>query len=126
MDRAFEVSEWIRYADNDTSVVNILATHHPLLLEIICYHCQQSAEKMLKAFWIHANKKPPKTHDLELLRAECEIIANSFAELFHECERLNRYSSQPRYPLGLEIVKLIIFIIGHIKTPFKIAIIQHS
>ena len=44
------VNEWLKYANNDLEAANHLLTLHPLKLEIICYLCQQSAEKMLKAF----------------------------------------------------------------------------
>ena len=65
--------------------------------------CQQSAEKMLKAFWLYSDVFPPKTHALELLRNKCEAFNATFIELVGECIRLNDYSSQPRYPFNLEI-----------------------
>ena len=77
----------------------------PTPLEIICYHCRQSAEKALKAFLIHSKIKPEKTHDLESLRNECIKINESFVELEDECLRLNRYSSQPRYPMTIELTE---------------------
>jgi HEPN domain-containing protein len=45
------VAEWLRYANNDI----IVAKHcfedlHPKQTEIASYHCQQCAEKALKAF----------------------------------------------------------------------------
>ena len=97
------VNEWLKYARNDFEAANHLLTLHPLKLEIICYLCQQSAEKMLKAFWLYSEILPPKTHDLELLRSKCEEIDASFIDLSGECVRLNDYSSQPRYPFNLEI-----------------------
>ena len=97
------VNEWLKYANNDLEAANHLLTLYPLKLEIICYLCQQSAEKMLKAFWLYSEIFPPKTHDLELLRSKCEEFDASFFELVGECIRLNDYSSQPRYPFNLEI-----------------------
>ncbi|MCL2059180.1 MAG: HEPN domain-containing protein [Oscillospiraceae bacterium] len=102
MDKAI-VKEWLKYASNDLEAANHLLSLHPLKLEIICYLCQQSAEKMLKAFWLYSDVFPPKTHDLELLRNKCEEFHASFLELAGECIRLNDYSSQPRYPFNLEI-----------------------
>ena len=98
------VKEWLKYASNDLEAANHLLTLYPLKLEIICYLCQQSAEKMLKAFWLYSDIFPPKTHDLELLRSKCEEFDASFLELTDECIRLNDYSSQPRYPFSLEII----------------------
>ena len=105
MDRLTETNEWIKYATDDLEVVNILTSHNPPKLEIICYHCQQSAEKMLKAFLVFSNVRPPKKHELDLLCDMCEDIDNSFINIADICDRLNPYSSQPRYPLGLEITE---------------------
>ena len=105
MDKRDAVCEWLKYADNDLEAARQLLTFHPPKIEIICYLCQQSAEKVFKAFWIFLGKYPIKTHDLELLRNGCEEVDYSFAELAIECSRLNDYSSQPRYPFGLELTE---------------------
>ena len=105
MDKHDEVKEWILYANNDLEAVHQLLTFNPPKIEIICYHCQQSAEKMLKAFWVYFEIKPPKTHELHLLLEKCKEIDASFGKIAEECSRLNIYSSQPRYPLGLEITE---------------------
>ena len=98
------VAEWIRYSDTDFATAKHLYENmRPVPLEIICYHCQQSAEKALKAYWIFSNMKPPRTHDLILLRNECEKIDKSFEAIVENCVNLNDYSSQPRYPMEMEI-----------------------
>ena len=104
MDKA-TVQEWLKYANNDFEAANHLLTLYPLKLEIICYLCQQSAEKMMKAFWLYYDVFPPRTHDLELLRSKCEEYYASFIEIAAECTRLNDYSSQPRYPFSLDITE---------------------
>jgi HEPN domain-containing protein len=105
MDRYEEASEWLGYSKNDLEAANQLMTFHPPKVEIICYLCQQSAEKALKAFLVYFETKPPKVHDMEQLRSLCESIDNSFSEVFNECSRLNDYSSQPRYPFGIELTE---------------------
>ena len=100
------VAEWIKFSDADLTTAKYLYDNmRPAPLEIICYLCQQSAEKALKAFWIYSNMKPPKTHDLILLRTECEKIDKSFDEITEKCVNLNNYSSQPRYPFEIEITE---------------------
>ena len=74
-------------------------------VEIICDHCQQSAEKMLKAFLVYSNANPPKKHDLDVLCDMCKDIDEAFSDLFDLCDRLNPYANQPRYPFGLEITE---------------------
>jgi HEPN domain-containing protein len=43
-----EAQEWQRLAAMDLNTAEYLQNMSPLPLEIICYHCQQSAEKYLK------------------------------------------------------------------------------
>jgi HEPN domain-containing protein len=102
MDR-FIVKEWIAFSDMDLASAKFLRGMNPLPLEIICYLCQQSAEKVLKAYWLYSGEDPPRTHDLASLREKCETSDISFRDIFQECDRLNHYSSQPRYPSGLEL-----------------------
>ena len=105
MDRLDEVREWLKFSDNDMAAVLQLSSFHPPQIEIICYLCQQSAEKALKAFWVYSGMKPQRTHDMELLRAECEQHEIRFSQIAEECFRLNDYSSQPRYPSGIELLE---------------------
>jgi len=98
------VKEWIKFSDMDLETAqHLYKTMNPAPFEIICYHCQQSAEKMLKGFLIYSEIKPSKTHDLELLRSKCENIDKDFNKISEQCVRLNDYSSQPRYPMEIEI-----------------------
>ena len=98
------VKEWIKFSDRDLETAkHLYDSMRPQPLEIICYHCQQSAEKALKAFLIHSRIKPEKTHNLNSLRNECEKIDESFADIAKKCVDLNDYSSQPRYPMEIEI-----------------------
>ena len=81
-------------------------TMHPKPLEIICYHCQQSAEKILKSFLVSNKIDPPKTHDLQLLRKMCEDINDKFQLLYDVCKDLNPYGVQPRYPNEIEVLEI--------------------
>lgn len=103
MDKNSIVKAWCDFANNDLITAKYLLGLHPLKLEIICYHCQQSAEKILKGFLIDKNIDPPKTHDLRLLRRMCEEIADSFDDIEEACVRLTAYSVQPRYPMEIEL-----------------------
>ena len=97
------VDEWLRYADNDLKAAHILANHHPMQLEIICYHCHQAAEKALKAFLLFSNSIPTRTHSLENLVDLCREITDEFDDIVIDCEYLNPFGVQPRYPFGLEL-----------------------
>ena len=58
------VGEWFKFADNDIDTVLVLKEMRPQHWEIICYHCEQAAEKYLKSFLVSKEQIPPKTHDL--------------------------------------------------------------
>lgn len=98
------VEEWLKFAENDLEAVRILSSHHPMQLEIICYHCQQAAEKALKAYLLFNGFVPPKTHNLENLADSCIELSSEFNDIIEECEYLNPFGVQPRYPFGFELV----------------------
>ena len=100
------VAEWFKYANMDFLSAEHLLTLHKLPLEIICFHCQQAAEKYLKGYLVFKNTvEPPKTHDLVLLRIECMETDIRFESISRACEVLTRYGVQSRYPNEMEITK---------------------
>jgi len=98
------VKEWYRFAMRDFAVAkHLFDTMYPKPLEIICYQCQQSAEKFLKGFLISNEIEAPRTHDLIELYRICAKININFEKLRDLCEKLTRYGSQPRYPEEIEV-----------------------
>jgi len=92
-------SEWLRYAHNDIVVAkHCFEDLHPKQTEIASYHCQQCAEKALKAFLIYKDIEPPKIHDLKLLCKMCLDIDGSFADIAVLCAHLTPYGVTVRYP----------------------------
>jgi len=69
-------------------------------IEIILYHCQQGAEKSLKAFIVQNGLFPPKTHDLQELRLICKQWDAKFdyTRLSNHCDYLDPYGVVVRYP----------------------------
>jgi HEPN domain-containing protein len=98
MDRAEELRQWFFLADEDLRAAEILSNHYPTPDSIICFHCQQSAEKYLKGFLLENNAEPPKIHDLAELLERCEQIRPAFSAVESQCDFLNRYSVLPRCP----------------------------
>jgi len=106
-------NEWLKYANNDL----IVAKHcfedlHPKQTEISSYHCQQCAEKSLKAFLSYKNIKFEKIHDLKVLNKLCQDNDNSFMQIITQCAHLTPYAVAVRYPNELspseDMVKLAI------------------
>lgn len=101
-----EVKEWLDFAKMDlSSTRHLYETFYPRPLQIICYHCQQAAEKALKAV-IVAKGKPggmPKMHDLEFLLSQMKNYTDIKEELWDYAEALTPYGIEIRYPGGTEI-----------------------
>jgi len=73
----------------------------------VCFLCQQSAEKALKAFLRRNGEKITrkfKIHLLPILLESCVKIDKDFKILSEQCLILNEYYAPTRYPeiLGLE------------------------
>ena len=98
------LQEWLDKANNDLRAAEYLSTmHHPTPDEIICFHCQQSTEKHLKAFIFYQDIEPEKTHELEELYLKCMEYNTSFSSLLLKLQFLNKYAVMPRYPNELKI-----------------------
>lgn len=93
------VQEWIDRAEGDfnTAVRESRVRKLPNY-DAVCFHCQQCAEKYLKAFLQQRSTLFPKTHDLiELLElcVSCEHRSESQRE---SLLRLRQYAVDYRYP----------------------------
>jgi HEPN domain-containing protein len=59
--------EWVRKAEKDYRAAARLAASRESFPDQICFFCQQSAEKYLKALLEELSRSIPKTHDLDQL-----------------------------------------------------------
>jgi len=90
---------WIEKAENDITSARYLAENmRPAPVEIICFHCQQAAEKYLKAYLVYNDQEPPKTHDLIELAKLCNNFNKTFYILISKCEFLLPFATRTRYP----------------------------
>ena len=63
-----EVARWLAQADIDRGAAEALAlSGRPELGPALAFHCQQDAEKIMKATLVRLGIAPPKTHDLVYL-----------------------------------------------------------
>lgn len=89
---------WIGKADNDLlNIENNLAAER-VPWDTVCFHAQQAAEKLLKAFLVHHGHIPAKTHDLIFLLDSCVKVDRGLEEVQADCRSLNEYSARTRYP----------------------------
>jgi len=100
-----EASKWQRLANMDLKTAKYLTNMKPLPIEIICYHCQQSAEKYLKGYLVFCGITPPKMHDLDELCKLCAKYSDTFKDIADQCSDLTAYGVQPRYPAEIILDK---------------------
>lgn len=105
MDNNKIYSEWFEFARRDLESAKFLLNMYPKPIEIICYHCEQSAEKYLKGYLIKSDNKVERTHDLVLLNNKCKVLDESFDMIEDECIELVPYGVQVRYPYQLEVME---------------------
>ncbi|MDR1919563.1 MAG: HEPN domain-containing protein [Tannerellaceae bacterium] len=102
------LKEWLYLADMDLDSAQLLREWRPAHHEIICYHCQQAAEKYLKGFLYAQDIEPPRIHDIGELCFLCAGINASFDLLRDECVYLTGFATQPRYPQELNITEAMV------------------
>jgi len=90
------VLQWIEKADEDSLVVHQLFEADSIARGTIGFHCQQAAEKYLKAFLIFHGIEPERTHNLEFLLARCSDIDTIFSAI--DLLNLTDYGVEARYP----------------------------
>jgi HEPN domain-containing protein len=96
---ALELEKWVARAEADYEAALDLARRrkHPLPAEV-CFHCQQCAEKYLKAFLVARGVPFPRIHDLIALKNLCVVHEGAF-ELIHDLlDSLSGYDVAVRYP----------------------------
>jgi HEPN domain-containing protein len=67
-------------------------------LDTAVYHCQQAAEKALKAYLTLQDAPFEKIHDLTVLIEQCSGFNEGFKELLGYSEILTPYATAFRYP----------------------------
>ena len=89
-------SGWLRKADSDLSNA-ALCLAAGTALDTACFHCQQAAEKALKAYLVANNEPFPFIHDLKRLLDCCVRVDSSFQTLESMATRLTPFAVLTRY-----------------------------
>jgi HEPN domain-containing protein len=91
--------EWLKFAKDDFEVgQSILITFKERYVGIVAYHFQQSAEKALKSFLIFKGQLVPRSHNLNVLLEQCELLDIDFKTIRTQADALNPFSTKTRYP----------------------------
>jgi HEPN domain-containing protein len=91
--------DWIKKATEYFQTCKILIKNEHFPSSVVCFHSQQIAEKMIKAYLTKNNIEFPKTHDVVLLIDKyCIPEKQNFSAIREECLLLTDYGILPRYP----------------------------
>ncbi|MBU2500046.1 HEPN domain-containing protein [bacterium] len=91
-------NQWLDKAGDDLNAAQALFDHGGDLWPIVAFHCQQSAEKNLKAMLTSLQVEFSKTHDIAILLDSLEGIDGEIGQTLRPAEALTVYGVQVRYP----------------------------
>lgn len=96
-------SEWVFKAEDDYRSAEALLYEIEIpVIDTACFHCQQCAEKYLKAYLTEHEIDFPRHHDLIRLLGLCLDLDESFETIRDHLRRLEHYGVVIRYP-GLTV-----------------------
>lgn len=99
-----DVAEWLRFVKMDQNTAcHLFESMHPQPLEIICFHCQQAAEKAIKALFILKEIEVIKIHDLAILLYKIEAFFSVPVAVKNAGDDLTPFAATFRYPQSPDI-----------------------
>lgn len=95
--------EWLDKAERDIKSAKILKEHE-CGNDVVAFHCQQAAEKLMKAYLIVKGQGLASTHSLIYLCKLCEKTDSEFKKYIRDCGFLNQYYIETRYPADTPLI----------------------
>ena len=92
------VRDWLKRARSNLERARVGKIKDEILYEDLCFDCQQSAEKAIKALLISIDKEFPPTHSIARL---LEIVSETKTEIPEEIQKaidLTDYAVKTRHP----------------------------
>ena len=89
---------WVRKAEADMRVAQHEAKEPDPARDVICFHCQQAAEKYLKALLCELRLYIPRIHELDALLVMLLPHHSTLARLKRMLVSLSNYAVYYRYP----------------------------
>ena len=97
-EKCAEVRKWLIKSQHDLGSAGRLLEGDKPYLDTAVYHCQQAAEKALKAFLTYHDIEFEKSHDLTELVTLSMTVEPAFERWREVAEELTPYAVQFRYP----------------------------
>jgi HEPN domain-containing protein len=91
-------AEWVRKAEADFIAANKLGQKRITLHDQVCFHCEQAAEKYLKALMEELNLTIPRTHNLVAILPLLTPHHRSLRSMRRGLDFLTRFAVEFRYP----------------------------
>jgi HEPN domain-containing protein len=96
-DVKISVRNWLARTADDWDAVEMLTRYPDCPRNVVCFHCQQNVEKLLKAFLTLHQIEFPKTHSLALLIESSVRMLPALAELLDESDNLTNHAVTSGY-----------------------------
>ena len=92
------IREWVYEGNNDLGLAEFVIENNGKYYDLVCFHCQQAAEKYLKAYIIYLQLYYRKVHDLTYLLNVIKRKKEIPKKLIKKAEMLEEYAIDSRYP----------------------------
>ena len=96
--RVADTQAWLRRANRDLRAADHDMKADPPLHDAVVFHCQQAAEKSLKALLVWHDLPFRKTHNLEEIGAACIGFDATLEAVVARAVPLTEYAWRFRYP----------------------------
>ena len=90
--------QWVAKACNDLLDADNNLAAEMVPTDTVCFHCQQAAEKLLKAVLAALGTPPPRTHVLTILGEQIAAVHPSVEDVGDALVILTPYAVAARYP----------------------------
>ena len=97
-ERVADTRAWLVKVSNDLRAAETDLKASPPLLEDLLFHCQQAAEKAMKALLTWHDRPFRKTHDLVEIGAQCVEVDSTLEPLLRRAAPLTEFAWKYRYP----------------------------
>jgi len=92
------VKAWLDKGGEDLAAARVLKEHAPHLDSVVGFHCQQAAEKYMKALLVAMESEVPRAHDLDALLVPLVASLPELAAIEEAASYLSGFAVIPRYP----------------------------